>query len=232
MAKRDDDSLEAKQKEQLFHGLLKSRLILLGYTVAVPEPDIGEDLWIANRIDRTRQVTTERIIYRAQLKSARPTTATRTKKTRTYETNDYTRTLSYAIEQPRFVYIFGIVDDRLSQSSEKQFHIGCVPALFWKKVKGQYPDAGTIDDRYGWQIKVTPLDAEYRRYQMMCNIRRAANFDLSPFFEDLEYGFRVASGAVACPEPIPIPDRDGGKRRSKAVSRSKSRAGYSNTLCG
>jgi hypothetical protein len=200
-------ALVAKQKEQLFNALLKARLIRLGYTVAVPEPDMGEDLWIACRT--TEADGAERTIYRAQLKSAR-TTGSR------YETNDYVRTLRYAMSQPRFVYFYGLHDEELSASGGDPFHVGCVPASFWSMVSNAYPTAGTSGDRFFWQFSIKRPIASGDEHKFICNIRRAANVDLTDFFRDLEYGLRVARGESPMPSLRIVQDRDGGKRRFTA----------------
>jgi hypothetical protein len=128
------DGLGLKHLGQLFVGVLKARLILQGYTVAVPEPDTGEDLWFATSVEKS-DATPELAIYRAQCKSAR-------KKQGRYETNDYLRTLDYAQSQSRFVYFYGLYDARLGSNIGDQFHIGCVPAQYWHHVRVLDPDAG------------------------------------------------------------------------------------------
>jgi hypothetical protein len=53
-----------------------------------------------------------------------------------------------------------------------------------------------------------------------CNIRRGANFDVTPFFGDIDYGLRVARGIEPMPIPTPVPDVDGGKRRTAYKQRA------------
>ena len=51
-------------RSQIFLGYLKAQLLLSNYLVATPEPDIGEDIWVANNNKNEYQ------IYPAQIKSA------------------------------------------------------------------------------------------------------------------------------------------------------------------
>jgi len=189
------DALADKQKEQVFHGILKSRLVLLGYTVAVPEPDIGEDLWIGESVDKSRD-RRPRTVYRAQLKSARTTSKKEQGKCRHYDTNEYVTNFQYGLWQPRFVYVFGLYDE----AKDDKFHIGCVPSLYFRKILERYPFdrdpyPGVQGDRYMMQFYVGHPDFFYR-----LNIRRGATFDVSAFFGPIEYGLKVASERTPCPD--------------------------------
>ncbi len=204
-----DKELSTKGLEQKFCLLLKAALISLGYTIAVPEPDSGEDLWIGTP---TREITNPgvRTIYRAQAKGVFSFEETKDKKTRRYDVNDYVTTVDYAITQPSFVYCVGIRDERLEEQTGNNFHIGCIPTQgFLNHIRDKYPEAGTnLKDRFGMQFVVKANPDHAKDAQILVNIRRAQNFDVTPYFKDLELGLRVSNGQASAPKCLePVPGR-------------------------
>ena len=40
------EHMETNPKEVYFQGILKAQLLMKAFVVAIPEPDIGDDLWV------------------------------------------------------------------------------------------------------------------------------------------------------------------------------------------
>lgn len=190
-----------KHKEVIFNALLKARLVSRHYTVGVPEPDTGEDLWIATPVD-TSCDTSPRTIYRVQAESAFPTTRTEDYPSRVYEINDTLRNFKYSLSQPRFLYAFGLYDKQLEKKGDG-FHMACVPLNYFKLIVEEYPNAGKgtgkYRGRYCFQITVKKPKRGYDDCTFTLHLRRGPTLDITNFFSDIEYGLKVASGD----EPLP-----------------------------
>lgn len=196
-------------QEQKFCAILKAKLISSEFTVAVPEPDFGEDMWIGSATDKTG-TSPVRTIYRAQAKGVFSyENVAIDKSARRYDTNDYATTLDYAISQPNFVYFFGIRDERLERKTGAQFHIGCIPTQgFLNLVRSKYPGAGVNGDRFWFMFTLRDREEPLTNPQVVLNVRRAQNFDVTPYFDDFELGLRVCSGHQSAPQCLqPLPGR-------------------------
>lgn len=100
------EDFHAARKEAVFGALLNNYLFTKGYFVATPEPDLGEDLWIAQESGHE--------FIRAQLKSIHTATADEPRVVPKYNFNIQLRGLKEWIDKPGFAYIFGMTDDQFN----------------------------------------------------------------------------------------------------------------------
>lgn len=113
--------LDNAQKEYLFRADLARRLTVLNYMIAKPEPDVGEDVWIASR--------DQAVIFPAQLKSSYGIWHLQHGKVRKYTTTIKATKLQSSFGRV-FFYFFGLYEPK---SNPVWFHIGCVPSSFFQE---------------------------------------------------------------------------------------------------
>ena len=115
-------------KGVLFLSELKSRLFREGFTLAIPEPDLGDDLWVADLQTSCEQLK----FYRCQIKSAHS-------KGKCGDADKYTVNLTRSSSERigrEFYFLIGIFDDSLTSS---KFHFACLPSKFLQKMnEGRY----------------------------------------------------------------------------------------------
>jgi len=110
-----------EHKESIFLGYLKSQLLLNNFLVATPEPDIGEDIWVAKNNIESYQ------IYPAQIKSAFMYQLVNKGEDKRYLLSIKFRRFESTLQR-KFYYFFGLYDpDRISGL----FHIACIPSSFF-----------------------------------------------------------------------------------------------------
>lgn len=114
--------MKNEQKEAIFSGTLKSVLLQHGFIVAEPEPDLGDDFWVANLANPSYK------IHRAQAKSAYAWSENKKRCTRRYLVNVRYQAFVDSFEQS-FLYFFGLYDPHLAS---RPFHIGCIPSSFFR----------------------------------------------------------------------------------------------------
>jgi hypothetical protein len=125
------DKISTLLKEAAFNAELKRRLFLEGFTLAIPEPDLGDDLWILNpgtentepSGSTTRQVVNGPELWRCQIKSALPSAK---------EGDDHKYMINFteshqSRSQQLFYYLIGLYDSAINE-----FHIACLPSKFFK----------------------------------------------------------------------------------------------------
>lgn len=141
------NEIDKAQKGAVFLAEIKRRLFLEGFTLAIPEPDTGDDLWVVDLASLTcdddglvepPDLATP-MLLRCQVKSALPT---QTACDRIYTVN-FTKSC-WARRSRRFYYLIGLHDPEL----ESQFHIGCFPSEYFveleKKAHLRFNKAGRV----------------------------------------------------------------------------------------
>jgi hypothetical protein len=127
------DKINELQKGAVFLAELKRRLFLEGYTLAIPEPDYGDDLWVAdvrptvcsgNGTEKTESPE----LLRCQLKSSLPSKADSTK-----YTFNFTKNEQLCLREGYFVFL-GLYDPDLRGAG---FHIACIPGTFFRDLVNQ-----------------------------------------------------------------------------------------------
>ena len=113
--------MEHEQKELIFLGYLKSQLLLNNFFVATPEPDIGEDIWVANNNIENYQ------IHPAQIKSAFTFQWVHKGERKRYVVNIKARRFESTLQR-KFYYFFGLYDPEHIPGS---FHVACIPSSFF-----------------------------------------------------------------------------------------------------
>ncbi len=98
------EHLLTQQKEAVFGALLKNYLFTKGFVVATPEPDLGDDLWIAKKDGRE--------LLRVQLKSIHTSTGDEPGFVPAYNASNQTKRLLEKVNAPGCVYVFGMADYR------------------------------------------------------------------------------------------------------------------------
>lgn len=124
------NEIEKAQKGAVFLAEIKRRLFLEGFTLAIPEPDTGDDLWVVDLAsptcdDRQLRETWDSMtatLLRCQVKSA---LATQEGGDRKYTVN-FTKTYEARRNNKHFYYLIGLHDPDL----QSQFHIGCLPSMY------------------------------------------------------------------------------------------------------
>jgi hypothetical protein len=110
-----------EHKESIFLGYLKTQLLLNNYLVATPEPDIGEDIWVANNNNDNYH------IHPAQIKSAFMYQWINKGGAKRYVVNIKSRRFESTL-QKKFYYFFGLYDP---EHKSGLFHIACIPSSFF-----------------------------------------------------------------------------------------------------
>lgn len=108
-----------KAKELFFLGVLKAELVSLGCTVAVPEPDVGDDLWVHTPGGFG--------VVRSQLKTAWNWQG---KAHKSYVFNINEKNVTDAGLAHRFVYFLGM---KHPEGPVFGFHVACLPGGFLDK---------------------------------------------------------------------------------------------------
>lgn len=114
-------NMNYEQKESIFLGYLKAQLLLNNYIVATPEPDIGEDIWVANNNIENHH------IYPAQIKSAFMYLPLDNGKIKRYIVNVKSKRFESALHK-KFYYFIGLYDPEYEAGL---FHIACIPSSFF-----------------------------------------------------------------------------------------------------
>lgn len=110
-----------EHKESIFLGYLKAQLLLNNYLVATPEPDIGEDIWVANNnVDDYH-------IHPAQIKSAFTYQWINKGEAKRFVVNIKAKRFESTLKK-KFYYFFGLYDP---DHTSGFFHIACIPSSFF-----------------------------------------------------------------------------------------------------
>jgi hypothetical protein len=112
--------LDNSQKEYLFRADLARRLTVLNYMIAKPEPDVGEDVWIARRDEVS--------IYPAQVKASYGVRYIQNERIRRYITTIKAAKMSASFGR-KFIYFFGLY---IPDSNPVEFQVGCIPSSFFE----------------------------------------------------------------------------------------------------
>ena len=115
------EHMETNQKEVIFQSILKAQLLLKEFVVAIPEPDIGDDIWITDLRGE------DYIIYPAQIKSAYAHQPLKKGNVKRYIINIKYHKLKSTLER-KYIYFFGLYDPDFGPN---KFHIGCIPSTFF-----------------------------------------------------------------------------------------------------
>ncbi len=102
-------------KGAIFLAELKRKLFSEGFTLAIPEPDLGDDLWVVDAKE------TEPQLRRCQIKSALPSSS---------QPNKYTVNFTPSFRARldcRFYFIFGLYQG-------DDIHFACFPSSFFKRL--------------------------------------------------------------------------------------------------
>jgi len=144
------ESMNNNQKGAYFLAILKAKLLLSGFIAAVPEPDIGDDLWIAKPNHAQGQ------IYASQVKSAYTYKELFGGTIRRYLTNIKLPNLARS-SPVSYLYFFGLYDEPYLPD---RFHIACIPSTFfqdhWSHVQGKIVKAtyvSRVDLHFDYQIQ-------------------------------------------------------------------------------
>lgn len=123
-------NLHEVSKGAVFLADLKRQLLLEGFTVAIPEPDLGDDLWVmdlqSESAEEARTVATIPILERLQVKSALSTK---------FEGPDRVYTVNFAGSYrsrlaQHFYYLIGLYD-----SEDVGYHVACVPSTYFLELE-------------------------------------------------------------------------------------------------
>ena len=109
-----------EQKEAIFQGHLKSLLTMKDFILAIPEPNIGEDIWVTRNQPDSQ-------IYPAQVKSAFMWQQIKDGRAKRYVVNIKAHRFESTLHR-KFFYFFGFYDPGFRSGS---FHVGCIPSSFF-----------------------------------------------------------------------------------------------------
>ncbi|MCL4206122.1 MAG: hypothetical protein KJ000_26865 [Pirellulaceae bacterium] len=101
------DKFENQQKEQVFKALFSHHLLVAGYIIATPQPDLGDDLWFAKREDVNVRCGQAKSGHTCTINSAD------IKAPREYCIKLQLPTLRKSLQGNSYVYIVGMADERL-----------------------------------------------------------------------------------------------------------------------
>lgn len=164
-----DSRLTYGQHGERFVVFLRAELLSHRYSAAIPIPDVGEDLWFSKE-DRSNH--RDRVFFQAQVKAG--ASADRGAKHRTFDFNITLTNLKYSLDQPRYVYFFGICDERFvglnygnldrnsglwheekrTEEATRGYHLGCIPSCLFRRICSDHPGIGELGDRFKFQIDV------------------------------------------------------------------------------
>jgi hypothetical protein len=113
--------MDNNQKETLFKSILKAQLVMKNYIVAIPEPDIGDDIWV------TSLEKEDYVIHPAQIKSAFTWQVLQQENVKRYLINIKLHKLQNTLTR-KYIYFFGLYDP---EHEPDKFHIGCIPSSFF-----------------------------------------------------------------------------------------------------
>lgn len=116
------DTLNNNQKGAYFASVLRSYLVVNDALVAVPEPDIGDDLWMAYAQNPYRIIPCQAksiFSYQDVHKREHPM--------RRFLTNIKFANLQKTLEID-YIYFIGLYD---KEAKPWHFHIGCIPSKFF-----------------------------------------------------------------------------------------------------
>ena len=143
-------SMNNNQKGAYFLAILKAKLLLSGFIAAVPEPDIGDDLWIAKPNHVQGQ------IYASQVKSAYTYKEHFKGTIKRYLTNIKLQNLERSTPY-LYLYFIGLYDESYLPD---RFHIACIPSTFfqdhWSYVQGKIVKdtyVNRVDLHFDYQIQ-------------------------------------------------------------------------------
>ena len=152
-----------EHKESIFLGYLKAQLLLNNYLVATPEPDIGEDIWVAKNNKNDYQ------IHPAQIKSAFMYQWVKMGEVKRYVVNVKSRRFEDTLRR-KFYYFFGLYDP---ERKAGLFHVACIPSSFFLE---------------HWDFLTSTKRITTKNYQGTDKQRINLYFDYSPA-EDEYYAF-------------------------------------------
>ena len=111
--------LNSHQKEAWLRSDVKIRLAIKNFLVAIPEPDIGEDIWFS------RPNQDDYFIYAAQIKSSFTVRPLREDRLRRYQFSISLNRLESSLQR-KFFYFFGLYNP-----DSNNFLVGCFPSSFF-----------------------------------------------------------------------------------------------------
>ena len=164
----------------VFLAELRRKVLLDGLTLAIPEPDLGDDLWVvdlsvAHQADcDDDSCGVEPQLFRFQVKSAVSTAQSGDKKYTINLTKSYKKRICQ-----RFYWLIGLYDPDMADN----FHVGCVPSTFFRKLSQEGKLRPTKQGRIMMDFFVTRPDKDPQySYFLRLRIGRKARIDVSRFF--------------------------------------------------
>lgn len=136
--------METNQKEVYFQSILKAQLLMKEFVVAIPEPDIGDDIWV------TGLGREDPIIYPSQIKSAFACQPLKHGNVRRYIINIKHHKLQSTLTR-RYIYFFGLYDPAFEPN---KFHIGCIPSSFFLEHWTFLDENKVTQDRYSKRVNL------------------------------------------------------------------------------
>ena len=175
------DTLNNSQKGAYFISVLKSYLIVNSAVVAVPEPDIGDDIWMAytqfpHRIIpcQAKSIYTFQDIHPRKLPMRR------------YLTNIKFTNLEKTIEVD-YSYFIGLYD---KEEKPWQFHIACIPSDFFAK-HWDFILYRLTKRKYGKQVN---LNFEYNQKTNRYFLCGQSHLEVTEFFGNLDSSRKYFEG--------------------------------------
>jgi hypothetical protein len=182
-----DPQLSKSEKERKLRGVVYALLIDMRMTIAVPEPDLGQDLWVSVSSSTASHVAQ---IFRAQAKSSSSYDSQGQKNSRRYTINVKAANFESSVRQPLFVYFFGLRDDRINIGYKNLgYHIGCVPGGFLSRFLGNKLFGIEDDKRVRLAFDVFGAEPPFT-YNLFGG--RGCNLDVTRYFQDVQTGIDEA----------------------------------------
>jgi len=184
------DKINELQKGAIFLAEIKRRLLLEGYTLAIPEPDYGDDLWVVDlgpAIRGTDPLNGQSAppLVRCQLKSALPSNADSKK-----YTFNFTKNEQRCLAKQYFVFL-GLYDTKLEGAG---FHIACISGTFFRNLIENDRLRSSKDGRRVFDVFISTDEPKYSlRGKPSKRYAREPRLPLSNFFITHQF-FRAAFG--------------------------------------
>ena len=182
-----DVHLSTSEKERKLRGIVCALLIDLRMTVAVPEPDLGQDLWVSSSATRADDSA---LIVRAQAKSASSYDTEGPGNSRRYTINVKAGNFEISVRKQLFVYFFGLRDDRINIGYENLgYHIACIPGGILRRFLGNKLFGKEDDKRVRLRFDVLGGEPPFT-YQLYGG--KGCNLDVTQYFQGVQTGMDEA----------------------------------------